>query len=202
MIALRSRATLHAGGARVHPPGHRRHRARRHGRARAQSLATANIVSQPAGKRSHGRRRGRHRGAAAARRRSSTSGAASRVRDRVLEDPLLRGDLVSEDGTVTAIVVTFDEDRIDDVRGEVIDRIHDADRPAPAGRDAGVLQRQHRDQRDLQPGHAVEPDEAHAADPAADDRRALRDVPIVARSRCWSWWRSSSASSGRWACTC
>ncbi len=51
-------------------------------------------------------------------------GTASRVRDRVLKDPLLRGDLVSADGTVTAIVVTFDEDRIDDVRGDVIDRIH------------------------------------------------------------------------------
>jgi predicted RND superfamily exporter protein len=50
--------------------------------------------------------------------------AASRVRDRVLKDPLLRGDLVSEDGTVTAIIVTFDEDRIDDVRGDVVDRIH------------------------------------------------------------------------------
>ena len=50
--------------------------------------------------------------------------AASRVRDRVLGDDLLRGDVVSEDGTVTAIIVTFDEDRIDDVRGDVIDRIH------------------------------------------------------------------------------
>src|SRR5688500_2979357 len=50
--------------------------------------------------------------------------AATRVRERVLADRLLRGDLVSEDGTVTAIIVTFDEDRIDDVRGDVIDRIH------------------------------------------------------------------------------
>jgi uncharacterized protein len=50
--------------------------------------------------------------------------AASRARARVLADPLLRGDVVSEDGTVTAILVTFDEDRIDEVRGEVIDRIH------------------------------------------------------------------------------
>src|SRR5687768_14127294 len=47
--------------------------------------------------------------------------AAARVRQRVLNDPLLRGDLVSADGTVTAIIVTFDEDRIDDVRGEVVD---------------------------------------------------------------------------------
>src|SRR5687767_9638655 len=50
--------------------------------------------------------------------------AAARVRERVLADRLLRGDVVSEDGTVTAIIVTFDEDRIDDVRGDVIDRIH------------------------------------------------------------------------------
>jgi len=50
--------------------------------------------------------------------------AAARARDRVLDDPLLRGDVVSEDGTVTAIVVTFDEDRIDEVRGRVIDEIH------------------------------------------------------------------------------
>jgi uncharacterized protein len=49
---------------------------------------------------------------------------AARARARVLADPLLRGDVVSEDGTVTAILVTFDEDRIDEVRGDVIDRIH------------------------------------------------------------------------------
>ncbi len=50
--------------------------------------------------------------------------AAARARERVLADRLLRGDLVSDDGTVTAIIVTFDEDRIDDVRGDVIGRIH------------------------------------------------------------------------------
>jgi predicted RND superfamily exporter protein len=49
---------------------------------------------------------------------------AARVRSRVLADPLLRGDLVSEDGTVTALIVTFDEERIDDVRSETIDQIH------------------------------------------------------------------------------
>ena len=47
------------------------------------------------------------------------------VRRRALEDDLLRGDLISESGTVTAIVVSFDEDRIDDVRGGVIQQIHD-----------------------------------------------------------------------------
>jgi predicted RND superfamily exporter protein len=47
------------------------------------------------------------------------------VRRRAMRDDLLRGDLVSESGTVTAIVVTFDEDRIDDVRAGVIQQIHD-----------------------------------------------------------------------------
>jgi len=51
-------------------------------------------------------------------------GGPEEVRRRVLGDYLLRGDLVSEDGTVTAIAVTFDEDHIDDVRGTVIDQIH------------------------------------------------------------------------------
>ena len=51
-------------------------------------------------------------------------GAAERVRRGALDDALLRGDLVSEDGTVTAIIVSFDEDRIDAVRSGVIDRIH------------------------------------------------------------------------------
>lgn len=53
------------------------------------------------------------------------SAAAQRVRDRALNDSLLRGDLVSESGKVTVLVVSFDEDRIDDVRGDVIQRIHD-----------------------------------------------------------------------------
>jgi hypothetical protein len=60
--------------------------------------------------------------------------SAARVGRRALDDPLFRGDLVSADGTVTALVVSFDEDRIDDVRGEVIDRIHDlVDSRLPAG---------------------------------------------------------------------
>jgi predicted RND superfamily exporter protein len=63
--------------------------------------------------------------------------AAGQVRRTALEDDLLRGDLVSEDGTVTAIVVTFDEDRIDEVRGQVIDRIHHAvDTRLPRGMEA------------------------------------------------------------------
>ena len=50
--------------------------------------------------------------------------AAGRARQRALDDPLLLGDLVSKDGTVTAIIVSFDEDRIDDLRSEVISAIH------------------------------------------------------------------------------
>jgi hypothetical protein len=64
-------------------------------------------------------------------------GAAARVRAEALDDDLLRGDLVSDDGTVTAIVVTFDEDRIDEVRGQIIDRIHlTVDSRLPKGMEA------------------------------------------------------------------
>jgi predicted RND superfamily exporter protein len=60
--------------------------------------------------------------------------APADVRRRALRDDLLRGDLVSDDATVTAIVVTFDEDRIDDVRAGVIQRIHRVVEPQlPAG---------------------------------------------------------------------
>ncbi|HXG54159.1 MAG TPA: DUF1302 family protein [Vicinamibacterales bacterium] len=51
--------------------------------------------------------------------------APEEVRARALGDDLLRGDLVSEDGKVTALVVSFDEDRIDKVRSGVIQQIHD-----------------------------------------------------------------------------
>ena len=56
------------------------------------------------------------------------------VRRRALADDLIRGDLVSDDATVTAIVVSFDESRIDKVRAGVIQRIHDVVDPGlPAG---------------------------------------------------------------------
>ena len=59
---------------------------------------------------------------------------AADVKRRALKDDLIRGDLVSEDATVTAIVVSFDEDRIDDVRAGVIQKIHDiVDPRLPAG---------------------------------------------------------------------
>jgi uncharacterized protein len=66
-----------------------------------------------------------------------TPRASEAAKRRALNDDLLRGDLVSDDGTVTAIVVTFDEDRIDAVRGVVIDKIHRAvDSRVPAGMEA------------------------------------------------------------------
>jgi predicted RND superfamily exporter protein len=62
------------------------------------------------------------------------STGAAEVRRRVFKDDLIRGDLVSEDGKVTALVVTFDEDRIDEVRAGVIQQIHDIVDPSlPAG---------------------------------------------------------------------
>ena len=64
-------------------------------------------------------------------------GAAEAIRRRALDDDLLRGDLVSSDGTVTAVVVTFDEDRVDEVRTEVLGRIHEiVDGGLPAGMQA------------------------------------------------------------------
>ena len=46
------------------------------------------------------------------------------IRRRALGDDLIRGDLVSEGADVTALVVSFDEDRIDRVRSGVIQAIH------------------------------------------------------------------------------
>lgn len=62
---------------------------------------------------------------------------ALKVRREALDDPLLRGDLVSEDGRVTAVVITFDEDRIDEVRGEVLANIRAVvERDKPQGFEA------------------------------------------------------------------
>jgi uncharacterized protein len=59
---------------------------------------------------------------------------AAEIRRRALKDAMIRGDLVSDDATVTAIVVSFDEKRIDAVRAGVIQRIHDiVDPRLPAG---------------------------------------------------------------------
>jgi predicted RND superfamily exporter protein len=62
---------------------------------------------------------------------------AAEVRRAALEDPLMRGDLVSEDGRVTAVFVSFDEDRIDEVRGQVIEGVRGVvERDMPAGLEA------------------------------------------------------------------
>ena len=64
-------------------------------------------------------------------------GAPDAVRRQALDDELLRGDLISEDGTVTALVVTFDEDKVDDVRSQVMSRIHQTvDSRLPEGMEA------------------------------------------------------------------
>ena len=65
---------------------------------------------------------------------SAATQSPDEVRRRALKDDLIRGDLVSDDATVTALLVTFDEDRIDAVRGGVIQQIHDiVDPRLPAG---------------------------------------------------------------------
>lgn len=84
---------------------------------RVQSLATANVVrSLPA---TAGDPGGIEVAPLVKSGTLSVEEAAS-VRASALGDPLLRGDLVSENATVTAIVITFDEDRIDEVRGQTI----------------------------------------------------------------------------------
>jgi len=66
----------------------------------------------------------------------AAKGAAA-AGQRALEDDMLRGDLISSDATVTAIIVSFDEKRIDAVRAAVIDRIHAIVDPAlPEGFEA------------------------------------------------------------------
>jgi predicted RND superfamily exporter protein len=87
---------------------------------RVQSLATANIVRPlPSTADDDG---GIEVAPLMEQRADSADGAAAIRRD-ALDDPLMRGDLVSEDGRVTAVVVSFNEDRIDEVRGKVIDDI-------------------------------------------------------------------------------
>jgi len=56
------------------------------------------------------------------------------IKRRALEDDLIRGDLVSDAATTTAVIVSFDEDRIDEVRAGVIQQIHDiVDPKLPGG---------------------------------------------------------------------
>jgi predicted RND superfamily exporter protein len=63
-----------------------------------------------------------------------TEAGAEAVGREALADPLMRGDLVSEDGRITAVVISFDEDRIDEVRGRVLQQIRDVvERGKPQG---------------------------------------------------------------------
>jgi uncharacterized protein len=97
---------------------------------RVQSLATANVVRQlpPTAGDDGGIEVSPLVGD-----RGATDTGAAEVKREATRDPLLRGDLVSADGRVTALVIATDEERIDAVRGEVIERIRriiDTDRPA------------------------------------------------------------------------
>ena len=98
---------------------------------RVQSLATANVVRQlPAQDGDDG---GIEVTPLVGDRLETAAGAAA-VRQDALDDPLLRGDLVSADGRVTALVISTDEARIDEVRGEVIEQIRGiVDTARPAG---------------------------------------------------------------------
>jgi predicted RND superfamily exporter protein len=59
---------------------------------------------------------------------------AAAVKARALRDPMLVGDLLSKNGRVASILINFDEDRIDAVRGGTIEKIHEiAARDLPAG---------------------------------------------------------------------
>ena len=65
---------------------------------------------------------------------NSATQPPEQVRRRAMRDDLLRGDLVNERGDTTAIVVSFDEERIDKVRAGVIQRVHEiVDPKLPAG---------------------------------------------------------------------
>ena len=59
---------------------------------------------------------------------------AAAVKARALRDPMLVGDLLSKNGRVASILINFDEDRIDAVRGGTIEKIHEiVARDLPAG---------------------------------------------------------------------
>jgi uncharacterized protein len=97
---------------------------------RVQSLATANVVRPLA---ATAKDDGGIEVTPLLENRLSSDDQAAEVRRDALDDPLMRGDIVSEDATVTAVVVTFDEDRIDEVRGQVLADIRaivEKDKPA------------------------------------------------------------------------
>ena len=116
---------------------------------------------------------------------------------RALADDLLRGDLVSEDGTVAAIVVFFDERRVDEVRG--------------AGHRGGPRRRDPPPAADFRAyfNGSLEISETYNRITLANQTkfmppilvltrsRDLPDVPIVAADAADARARCSSASSGR-----
>jgi uncharacterized protein len=87
---------------------------------RVYSLATANIVRPlPAGQDDDG-------GIEVTpilEGRGTTAAGAAQVRADALDDPLIRGDLVSAAGRVASIVVAFDELRIDAARSQTVEAI-------------------------------------------------------------------------------
>ena len=105
----------------------RRHRAGRHRRARREPRHRDDRRCHPARRRERPARRRLGGGGIDVRRLIEPGGSQTPddVRRRAMKDDLIRGDLVSDSGAVTAIVVSFDEERIDAVRGGVIQRIHD-----------------------------------------------------------------------------
>ena len=101
---------------------------------RVQSLATANIVRPLAATKDDD---GGVEVAPLLEGRFSSDEDAASIRREALDDPLMRGDLISEDGTVTAVVVTFDEDRIDEIRGQALADIRRiVERDLPGGFEA------------------------------------------------------------------
>ena len=138
IVALQAdvrRPAVRARHAGVHRARHRRHRTGGH--RRSASPAWRRRRSFEPRPESADRRLAARRPAARRRLAARATGALGRrttIRRRALHDDLIRGDLVSEDATVTALVVSFDEDRIDEVRAGVIQRIHDiVDPQLPAG---------------------------------------------------------------------
>ena len=116
------------------------------------------------------------------------------IKRLALRDDLIRGDLVSEDATVTALVVSFDEDRIDQVRAGVIQRIHDiVDPQLPAGVKAyynGSLEISETYNRVTLDNQT----EVRAADPDRHAGGDLPGLPLVAQDAPVGGRRSASAS--------
>ena len=183
-------ALFSRGDARLHRADHRRHRAHRHGPARRQP-----------GHRDGRRRRARRPGCPPSHRARTAAGGPDAVRRRAARRRAdsRRPRLGGRDGHGVHRQLRRGPHR------RRPRRRHPADprrrRSGTAARHPGLLQRQPRDQRDLQPHHARQPAEVHAADPLRHRRGDLFHVPIVAGRRCSRSLRWRSASCGRSAST-